>query len=292
MSYASLDKRRINGPDRVSQPIFRASESVAPGEAANAKGKSRQVEERSKRGDDGVRPIFLQLNLIPQANGSAYIECGGLKLACAVYGPRQVRSNNRQYTNQAEVNVECRYAPFAGSSRVKPGRDLESTALSSLIHTSLLPCIRLNLLPKASLDIYITILESDASLEGCASLAITAASASLASAGIEMWGLCVGSSAALVDVDVDVDGGAGKSQKGRERRTLVDPTREEAAQSSGTVALCSMPALGSITSLEQSGTVSFEELDQVVETLTKTSAQIHLVVAEALQEMVTSRRPR
>jgi hypothetical protein len=64
MSYASLDKRRINGPDRVSQPIFRASESTATGggaaaagSAANGKGKSRQVEERSKRGDDGVRPI-------------------------------------------------------------------------------------------------------------------------------------------------------------------------------------------------------------------------------------------
>lgn len=63
MSYASLDKRRINGPDRVSQPIFRASESAATGgetagrPAANVKGKSRQVEERSKRGDDGVRPI-------------------------------------------------------------------------------------------------------------------------------------------------------------------------------------------------------------------------------------------
>lgn len=140
-------------------------------------------------------------------------------------------------------------------------QDLESTALSSLIHTSLLPCIRLNLLPKASLDIYISILESDASLEGCASLAITAASASLASAGIEMWGLCVGSSAALVDVDGEGEGG--HAQKGRGRRTLVDPTREEAADSSGTVALCSMPALGSITSLEQSGRVSFEELDQV-----------------------------
>lgn len=74
-----------------------------------------------------------------------------------------------------------------------------------------------------------------------------------------MWGLCVGSSAALVDVD----GEAGQAHKGQRRRTLVDPTREEAAASSGTVALCSMPALGSITSLEQSGKVSFEELDQV-----------------------------
>lgn len=78
MSYASLDKRRINGPDRVSQPIFRASESTAMGEgtaaagsAANGKGKSRQVEERSKRGDDGVRPICESWREVQQTDESS-----------------------------------------------------------------------------------------------------------------------------------------------------------------------------------------------------------------------------
>jgi exosome complex component MTR3 len=73
--------------------------------------------------------------------------------------------------------------------------------------------LRLRLLPKASVDIYVTILEADAGsmllaqagAEGAAAgasdiddallpAAATAASVALTDAGIEMWGLVVGAS--------------------------------------------------------------------------------------------------
>lgn len=62
----------------------------------------------------------LQCGLIEQGSGSAYLEAGQLKLACAVYGPRQVRG--KQYTGQGELNVDVRYAPFASSRRKRPGK--------------------------------------------------------------------------------------------------------------------------------------------------------------------------
>lgn len=163
--------------------------------------------------------------------------------------------------------------------RVKPGKDLDSETLSSLVHTSLLPCIRLSLLPKSSLDIYISILQADGPLEGIATWATTAASLSLALAGVELWGLCIGVGACLVP--------AGDDAK-KTTRILVDPTKVEAAAAGqagkGTIALFGMPALGSISSLEQSGSIELQDMEETVKVLTTAAAQVHLVIARALQE--------
>ncbi|CAO1619960.1 unnamed protein product [Sympodiomycopsis kandeliae] len=280
---AALDKRRINGPDRVFRPIFKQDQQQLQEatQSIKSKGKGRQGD----RSDHQVRPIYVQTSLIPQANGSAYIECGGLKIACAVYGPRQQPRSNRHYTNQAELNVECRYTPFAGEKRRKPGRDLESSHLSSLVHSALLPSIRLSLLPKASLDLYLTIFECDTSSQGIVPLALTVSSLALATAGIDLWALSVGCSLAIQEEDEQRDDSSmAIDSSSTSPRYLVDPTRDELTNARGIVSLCTMPALGSVTTLETSGSVSVAELDKAVELLTQSSAQIHLLVAQALQE--------
>ncbi|CAO1630846.1 unnamed protein product [Parajaminaea phylloscopi] len=323
---ASLDKRRINGPERVHQPVFREANEGSgarrprhagqtldkAGESSSARvGPSSSRQRADGREAEEMRPMYIQTGLIPQANGSSYIESGGLKLACAVYGPRQARATGgarQQFTDEAELNVECRYAPFATASRTKPGKSLESALLSSRIHSSLLPCIRLALLPKASLDVYITVLEADAPLEGVVAQAVTAASAALASAGVELWALCVGTVAALQESTPE--GSSSASAPGSSSLLLVDPTKSEAANGTDSatspsrptlVSLVSMPALGSVVSLDVSagsaatqGTegsmgggasgMDLETLDTAVATLTSSAAQVHKLVAEALQE--------
>lgn len=73
-------------------------------------------------GTDEQQPValVLQCGLIPQATGSAYIETQGLKIACAVYGPRQIRG--KQYSGKAELHVDVRYAAFASEARRRPGK--------------------------------------------------------------------------------------------------------------------------------------------------------------------------
>lgn len=197
-----------------------------------------------------------------------------------------------------------------------PPKNLESTLPSSRIHSSLLPCIRLALLPKASIDIFITVLEADAPLEGVVALAVTAASAALASAGVELWALCVG---AVVAISSE-EGGEGEEREGTPQREpansvssrdfLVDPTRSEAAgilspssppSPPSLVSMISMPALGSVVSFDVSargnngagakGGIDLETLDAAVTILTASAAQIHKLVAEALQESATSLLP-
>lgn len=101
----------------------------------------------------------------------------------------------RQYAGQAELNVNFNMAPFCDVQRFKPGKDVESHSSAALVEQALLPAIRLDLLPKASIDVYITVLDMDTSTAGCVALAVTAASAALAEAGIEMYGLVAGATA-------------------------------------------------------------------------------------------------
>lgn len=89
-------------------------------------------------------------------------------------------------------------APFSLRQRQKPGKDTEKSGPASLIQQALLPAVRLELLPKSSIDVYVTVLDSDTSELGYSSLGVTAASAALAQAGVEMLGFVTGSTAVCI----------------------------------------------------------------------------------------------
>ena len=42
---------------------------------------------------DELRKVTIKAGVIPNANGSAYVEFGGNKVMAAVYGPREVQPN-------------------------------------------------------------------------------------------------------------------------------------------------------------------------------------------------------
>lgn len=58
------------------------------------------------------------------------------------------------------------------------------------IHQALVPSVRLELLPKSTLDVFLIIIEADG-IEGCIASGIVAASTALADAGVEMLGLVI-----------------------------------------------------------------------------------------------------
>lgn len=65
---------------------------------------------------------------------------------------------------------------------------MEDRALGQLIAQALLPAVRLELLPKASVDIFVTVFEDDGP-GGVVAAATVAAGAALAHAGVEMLAL-------------------------------------------------------------------------------------------------------
>ncbi|KAJ7285800.1 3' exoribonuclease family, domain 1-domain-containing protein [Mycena rebaudengoi] len=254
-TQSGFDRRRINGPEDSFPPLFDSDNTPW-----------KQGDPRKDRAPADIRPIFLQPGLISQANGSAYIETVKTKIACAVYGPRQ--SKNTAYSEIGRLNVEVKFTPFSCVRRRAPMRDAEDRSIAVAIHQALVSSVRLELLPKSTIDIFITIIESDG-LDGCVASGSVAASTALADAGIELIGLVTACAASVVGKEI-----------------WLDPTEEEAQHSNGTLVLVCMPALQKITSVWQTGEMKVADVMGCIDTCQEKCIEIHSVVAQALLESV------
>lgn len=251
----NFDRRRINGPDESFAPVFETDDEddasrIKPGQP------------RRGRSAADIRPVFLKAGLINQANGSAYIETERTKIACAVYGPRQ--SKTTVYSDQGRLNVEVKFAPFSCARRRAPIRDAEDRSVAVQISQALLPAVRLELLPKSTIDVFVTVIENDG-IEGCIAAGSVAASAALADAGIEMLGLVMSCAASSIGKEI-----------------WLDPTEEEVKAASGSLILACMPALDVITNVWQSGRFAPEDAVQCMEVCQERCVDIHVVVAQGL----------
>ncbi|CAE6405620.1 unnamed protein product [Rhizoctonia solani] len=262
--HSNFDRRRINGPESSSYPIFE-----------NGEENKFPTVTRTTRKNDEIRPIFLQLGLVSQANGSAYIETEKTKIAVAVYGPREIKAGST-YTENGRLKVEVKFSPFSCKRRRAPIRDAESPTLASHIHQSILPAVRLELFPKSQLDVYVHILEVDG-VESCVGAAATAASAALADAGIDMLGLAVSCTAAI---NQSTTGNA---------ELLLDPNGQEADAAQGLVMVTCLPALGTVTNIIQTGLVHPDEVIQCMDVCMKQCEDIHFVIAQSLLESAQAR---
>lgn len=252
MAQPAFDRRRINGPEESHPPVFIDEEPS----------QTRSVKSRQGRASSDIRPIFLQPGLISQATGSAYIETERTKIACAVYGPRQ--SKGTGFHEIGRLNVEVKFAPYSCQNRRAPMRDAEDRSIAMAVHQAIVSSVRLETFPKATLDIFITVIETDG-LEGCVAAGSIAASTALVHAGVEVFGLVVSCSAAAVGDEI-----------------WLDPTDEESKISGGTLVLSCIPALTSITSVWQTGRMSPKEILGCINTCQSRCNDIHGVVAQAL----------
>ncbi|KAI0035084.1 ribosomal protein S5 domain 2-type protein [Vararia minispora EC-137] len=252
MAQSGSDRRRITGPEESRAPVFDDEDSVP----------WRIGEPRRGRGAKDIRPIFLKAGLISQANGSAYIETQRTKIACAVYGPRQSKSS--AYSENGKLNVDVKFAPFSCPVRRAPLRDAEDRSVSVLMHQALVSAVRLELFPKAVIDIFVVVIECDG-LDSCIASGTVACSTALANAGIEMLGLVM--SCAAISVGDDI---------------WLDPTGEEAENAVGSVILACMPALSTVTSVRQVGSMPPATAMQAMDICQERCTDIHQVVAQAL----------
>ncbi|EJD02287.1 ribosomal protein S5 domain 2-like protein [Fomitiporia mediterranea MF3/22] len=261
MASSAFDRRRINGPEESFTPIYASDE-----EEGEQLGVGPSKGRRGRSASD-IRPIFLKTGLISQANGSAYIETEKTKIACAVYGPRQSKTST--YHEKGKLHVEVKFAPFSCAKRRAPMRDAEDRSVSILIQQSLTPAIRLELIPKSSIDIFLFVIENDG-IEGCVSAGAIAASTALAHARIDMLGLVVSCAAATMPKEI-----------------WLDPTTEEARAARGRLTLACVPALGLVTNVWQTGQMSIDEVEKCIDACQEKCRDIHAVVAQALLESQT-----
>jgi exosome complex component RRP41 len=212
---------------------------------------------------DQLRQVKLEVGVISNADGSAYIEQGKNKILVGVYGPRE--AHPKHLALQDRTVLKCRYhmAPFSVQERKSPAPSRREVELSKVIRESLEPAIFTELYPRTMVDIFIEVLQADGGTR-CAS--ITAASLALADSGIPMRDLVVACAAGKADDTIVLD--------------LMD---EEDKLGSADVPVALMPSLNAITLLQMDGKLSQEEFESAVNLAVEGCKQIYTMQKEALK---------
>ncbi len=215
------------------------------------------------RKPDQLRPIKIEAGVLNNADGSAYVEMGKNKVLAAVYGPRECHPRHLQ--NPAKAIIQCKYnmMSFSVGDRKRPGPDRRSVEISKIIAEALDNVVFTENFPRASIDVYIEILQANAGTR-CAGL--TAAAVALADAGIPMKDLvpaiAVGKVADTVVLDLD---------------------KEEDNFGQADVPMAIVPRTGEIVLLQMDGHLTTEEFDQAMEIGMKACMEVYEIQKDALK---------
>jgi exosome complex component RRP41 len=212
---------------------------------------------------DELRPLKLEVGVLGNADGSAYIEHGKNKILVGVFGPRDVHPKHLSQPDR--MVLKCRYhmAPFSVQERKSPAPSRREVELSKVIREALEPSVFVDLYPRAGIDVFIEVLQADG---GTRCAAITAASLAIADAGIPLRDLVVGCAAGKIDDTVVLD--------------LYDAEDKLGAAD---VPVAIMPNLNAVTLLQMDGILSPGEFETAVNMAVEGCKKIYAMQKEALR---------
>lgn len=213
---------------------------------------------------DELRPIKLEVGVIPNADGSAYVEHGKNKILAAVYGPREVHPKHLALQDRAVLKCRYHMAPFSVQERKSPAPSRREVELSKVIRESLEPAIFMEYYPRTMVDVFVEVLQADGGTR-CAS--ITAAALALADSGIPMKDIVVACAAGKVDDTVVLD--------------LMDAEDKLGAAD---VPVALMPNQNAVTLLQMDGILTQEEFEKAVNMALEGCKQIYSMQKEALKK--------
>jgi exosome complex component RRP41 len=216
------------------------------------------------RGLYELRPIKMEVGILDKADGSAYVEHGRNKILAGVYGPREAHPKHIALSDRAVVRCRYHMAPFSTEERKSPAPSRRELELSKVIREALEPAIMSEYFPRATIDIFIEVLQADA---GTRCAGITAASLALADAGIPMRELVAGCAAGKIEGKVVLD---------------LSDIEDKKGEADLPVAL--MPKSNVISLLQMDGSLSEEEFNQALEMSTNACRQIYEMQREALRQ--------
>jgi exosome complex component RRP41 len=211
-----------------------------------------------------MRQVEAKVDVITRADGSAMVKFGNTIAVAAVYGPRPLYP---KYLQEVRTGVlRCRYnmLPFSVTERKNPGPDRRSVELSKVIRLALEPAIFLEEFPKATIDIFVEIVQADGSTRVTG---INAASLALASAGIPMKDLVTACSVGKIDDTL-----------------ILDLSGVEDNNSECDMAFAMMPSKEKITLLQMDGMVKKEEIKKLMEMAKKACMKIYEIQKSAIRE--------
>lgn len=225
------------------------------------------IDENDVRSDgrklNEMRPVKIEVGILSNADGSAYIEQGKNKILAAVYGPREIHPKHQALPDRAALRCRYHMAPFSVQERKSPAPSRRELELSKVIREALEPSIFTEYYPRTAIDLFIEVLQADG---GTRCAGITAASLALADAGIPMRDLVSACAAGKVD-----------------GRLVLDLNDSEDKGGEADMPMAYMPNLNAITLLQMDGMLTGEEFEQVVNMGVDGCKQISQLQKEALK---------
>jgi exosome complex component RRP41 len=132
---------------------------------------------------DEIRPLKIEVGVLDNADGSAYLEWGQNKVIAGVFGPKEALPKHTQDPYKARVKFIYRMACFSVPDRKNPRPGRREVEISKVCSEALERAVFIERFPNSSIDVFVEILDSNA---GSRAAALTAASVALADAGIPM----------------------------------------------------------------------------------------------------------
>ena len=212
---------------------------------------------------DELRPLKIEVGVLPNADGSAYIEHGKNKILVGVFGPREMHPKHLSQSDR--MVIRCRYhmAPFSVQERKSPAPSRREVELSKVIRESLEPSVFVDLYPRSGIDVFIEVLQADGGTR-CAS--ITAASLAIADAGIPLRDLVVACAAGKIDDTVVLD-----LYDAEDKLGVAD------------VPVAYMPNLNAVTLLQMDGVLTPKEFENAMNMAIDGCKKIYPIQKEALR---------
>jgi exosome complex component RRP41 len=210
-----------------------------------------------------LRPTKIEVGVLGNADGSAYIEQGKNKILAGVYGPKEAHPKHLALPDRAALRCRYHMAPFSVDERKSPAPSRRELELSKVIREALEPSVFTEYYPRTSIDLFIEVLQADGGTR-CAGISV--ASVALADAGIPMRDLVCACAAGKV-----------------EGRLVLDLSDYEDKGGDADMPLAYMSTVNAVTLLQMDGILSGEEFEQAVKMAVEGCKQINQIQKEALR---------
>jgi exosome complex component RRP41 len=224
------------------------------------------------RKHDEFREIDAKIGVVKRADGSAMFKFGDSIAIAAVYGPRELIPKHMQNPEKALLRCHYDMISFSVNERKRPGPSRRSTEISHVTARALEPVLQLDSFPNTVVDIFIMIIQADASTR-CAG--INAASMALASAGLPMTGLVssvsIGKVAGNILTDISKD--------------EEDYGHEDKVKETTDIPVAYIPKLDKVSLLQLDGRIKPQELNKAIEAAKKACLKINDIQIKALKKV-------
>jgi exosome complex component RRP41 len=233
---------------------------------------TKEFKRKDGRKPDEMRPITAKVGVIPNADGSAMFSFGEGEEAtiaiAAVYGPKKMHPQHEQDPTRGVLRCTYGMLSFSVAERIRPGPSRRSTEISKIIEWALEPVVMVGKYPNTVVDVYINIIQANASTR-CAG--INAAAMALAHAGVPMKDIVSSVSIGKLDKQLVVD---------------VNKDEEDWEEGEGATDIpITMDSEERITHIQLDGKITAKEMEEVIKLAKKARKEIYEIQKKALKEV-------